>query len=156
MDSDQTTNTGSKVMELATTIVSSFVAHNSIRAEDIPNLIRSVRSALSEEGGESEQRGKTPLERPMSVKKSITPDYLISMEDGKQYRTLKRHLAKRGLTPDQYREKWGLGRDYPMTAASYSARRSEMARSLGLGQARKGKTKAASKGKKGRSARKAA
>ena len=81
----------------------------------------------------------------MSIKKTITPDYLISLEDGRRYKSLRRHLAARGLTPEQYREKWGLPHDYPMVAPSYSARRSELARSLGLGQKRSEAMGAASK-----------
>jgi predicted transcriptional regulator len=68
------------------------------------------------------------------IKKSVTPDYIISLEDGHKYKSLKRHLSTRGMTPDDYRAKWGLPRDYPMVAASYSAQRSQLAKSLGLGQ----------------------
>ena len=78
-----------------------------------------------------------PLVPVVSIKKSVTDDYLISMEDGKQYQSLKRHLATRGLTPDQYRAKWGLPNDYPMVAPGYSARRSELAKNLGLGSIRR-------------------
>jgi predicted transcriptional regulator len=73
----------------------------------------------------------------MPIKKTITPDFLISLEDGRRYKTLRRHLAGRSLTPEQYREKWGLPRDYPMTAPNYAAMRSELAKSLGLGRKRK-------------------
>ena len=72
----------------------------------------------------------------MPVKKSITPEYLISLEDGRKYKSLKRHLSTRGMSPDDYRTKWGLAKDYPMVAASYSAQRSSLAKSLGLGRAR--------------------
>ena len=80
---------------------------------------------------------------PVPIRRSVTPDYLISLEDGKQYQSLKRHLTRLGLTPEQYREKWGLPRDYPMVAPNYSARRSELARSFGLGEQRKNAAKAA-------------
>ena len=73
-------------------------------------------------------------EPPVSIKKSITPDFLISLEDGKRYKSLKRHLKGRGLTPEQYREKWGLPRDYPMVAPNYAKQRSELAKAIGLGQ----------------------
>ena len=73
---------------------------------------------------------------PVSIKKSITPDYLISLEDGKRYKSLKRHLSGRGLTPDEYRAKWGLQRDYPMVVPNYAAQRSELAKSMGLGRKR--------------------
>ena len=72
----------------------------------------------------------------ISIKKTVTPDYIISLEDGKQYKSLKRHLTTRGLSPDQYRQKWGLPHDYPMVAATYAAQRSELAKSTGLGQLR--------------------
>ena len=78
-------------------------------------------------------------EPPVSVKKSITANHLISMEDGRPYKSLKRHLTARGLTPAQYREKWSLPFDYPMVAPNYSKARSEMAKAIGLGQSRKGK-----------------
>jgi len=81
-----------------------------------------------------------PVEAPspaVPVKKSITPDHLISLEDGKRYKSLRRHLSTRGLTPEQYREKWGLPRDYPMVAPNYSKQRSELAKSAGLGQMRR-------------------
>ena len=74
---------------------------------------------------------------PVSIKKSVTDDYLISLEDGQQYQSLKRHLSKHGLTPEEYRAKWGLPHDYPMTAPGYSARRSALAKSLGLGNIRR-------------------
>ena len=70
----------------------------------------------------------------MPIKKSVTPDYIISLEDGRQYKSLKRHLSSKGLTPEEYRTKWGLPSDYPMVAPSYSAKRSELAQSLGLGR----------------------
>ncbi len=76
------------------------------------------------------------LEPPVPIKKSVTTGYLISLEDGRQYKSLKRHLSGRGLTPDQYREKWGLPANYPMVAPEYAAKRSELARSLGLGRKR--------------------
>jgi predicted transcriptional regulator len=77
------------------------------------------------------------------IKKSITPDHLISLEDGQKYKSLKRHLSTRGMTPDEYRAKWGLPRDYPMVAANYSAQRSQLAKALGLGQGGRGATAAA-------------
>ena len=128
-----------KLMRLTTEIVSSFVAKNHHRADELPDLIKSVFDALN--------RAETPAETPtaaettkptaQAVKKSVQQEYLVSFEDGKHYRTLRRHLAKRDLTPDAYRAKYGLGKDYPMTAAAYSAKRSELARSAGLGQQRR-------------------
>jgi predicted transcriptional regulator len=73
----------------------------------------------------------------VSVRRSVTPDYLISLEDGRQYKSLKRHLASRGMTPDEYRAKWGLPKDYPMVAANYAAMRADLAKRIGLGQSRR-------------------
>src|SRR5215212_480853 len=131
-------------VDLAADIVSAFLSHNNVSAEDLPSLISQVHTAL-ENLGKPAQKEPEKLVPLVSIKKSITPDYLISLEDGKRYKSLKRHLAGRGLTPEQYREKWNLPSDYPMTAPSYSAKRSELARSLGLGQKRQGTTKQAAK-----------
>jgi predicted transcriptional regulator len=128
---------------LAAEIVSAFVSNNSVPVAELPGLIGSVHAALRNVGSPApKQEGAKPTP-PVPIRRSVTPDYLISLEDGKQYRSLKRHLAGRGLTPEQYREKWGLPRDYPMVAPNYSAKRSELARSLGLGQQRKNAAKAA-------------
>jgi len=123
-------------MELAADIVSAFVSNNSVKPADLPALIDSVHSALQNVVHPAPKQEEPKLTPPVPIKKSISPDFLISLEDGKRYRSLKRHLAGRGLTPEQYREKWGLSRDYPMVAPNYSARRSELARSMGLGQKR--------------------
>jgi predicted transcriptional regulator len=121
--------------ELTAHVVSSYVAHNSVQSADLPGVIASVHAALQ---GLVATKAPEP-EKPqpaVSIRKSVTPDFLISLEDGKPYKSLKRHLTKRGLTPDQYRAKWDLPRDYPMVAASYAQRRSELAKSAGLGQIR--------------------
>ena len=112
------------------------MSHNSVRAADLPDLIASVHRALQ---GLSAPPQAEPEKRepPVSIKKSITPDFLISLEDGRRYKSLKRHLTGRGLTPEQYREKWGLPRDYPMVAPNYAKQRSELAKALGLGQLRR-------------------
>lgn len=123
---------------LAVEIVSAYVSNNSIPPSDLQALVTSVHAALI-------SLSKTPASEaqavekltPAQIRKSITHDNLISFEDGKPYKTLRRHLTLRGLTPESYREKWGLPRDYPMTAPSYSAQRSELARALGLGQQRR-------------------
>ena len=132
-------------IELAAEIVSAFVSKNSVPVADLPNLIGNVHAALqnvSQPAQKQEEARPTPA---VSIKRSITPDYLISLEDGKRYRTLKRHLNKLGLTPEAYREKWGLPRDYPMVAPSYAAKRSELAKGMGLGHQRSkdARTKAA-------------
>src|ERR671913_226872 len=121
---------------LTADVVSAFVSHNSVRAADLPDLIASVHAALQSlkapQQAEPEKR-----EPPVSIRKSITPDFLISLEDGRRYKSLKRHLTGRGLTPEQYREKWGLARDYPMVAPNYAKQRSDLAKALGLGQLRR-------------------
>src|ERR671917_2826300 len=121
---------------LTAEVVSAYVAKNSIRPADLPDLIASGHRALqglsSPPQAEPEKR-----EPPVSIKKSITPDFLISLEDGRRYKTLRRHLNGRGLTPEQYREKWGLPSNYPMVAPNYAKQRSELAKTLGLGQLRR-------------------
>src|ERR671910_1287041 len=121
---------------LTAEVVSAYVANNSLRPADIPDLIASVHRALQ---GLSAPPQAEPEKRepPVSIRKSITPDFLISLEDGQRYKTLRRHLTGRGLTPEQYREKWGLPRDYPMVAPNYAKQRSELAKALGLGQIRR-------------------
>ena len=140
--SDQ--RTSSNHIELAADIVSAFVSNNSVNASDLPSLISNVHTALENLGKPVQKEPEKPTP-PVPIKKSITPDFLISLEDGKRYKSLKRHLAGRGLTPEQYREKWGLPWDYPMVAPTYSAQRSQLARSLGLGQKRQDATKQAAR-----------
>jgi predicted transcriptional regulator len=121
---------------LTADVVSAFVSHNAVRAADLSDLIASVHGAL--QGLKAPQQAEPEKrEPPVPIRKSITPDFLISMEDGRRYKTLRRHLAGRGLTPEQYREKWGLPRDYPMVAPNYAKQRSELARASGLGQIRR-------------------
>ncbi|MGA0594587.1 MucR family transcriptional regulator [Enterovirga sp. CN4-39] len=114
-------------------LVASYVAKNPVHISDLPNLISTVHAALSNLG-QPKAAEPEKLTPPVSIKKSVTPDYLISMEDGRRYKALKRHLAGKGLTPAEYRHKWGLPSDYPMTAPAYSERRSQLARTLGLGR----------------------
>jgi predicted transcriptional regulator len=128
MNSDDTT--------LTADVVAAYVSHNSVRTADLPDLIASVHRAMQ---GLSAPPQAEPEKRepPVSIKKSLTPEFLISLEDGRRYKSLKRHLKGRGLTPEQYREKWGLPRDYPMVAPNYAKQRSELAKALGLGQLRR-------------------
>jgi predicted transcriptional regulator len=123
-------------IELAADIVSAFVSNNSVPIADLPSLIGNVHLALQNVGQPTAKQEEAKPTPAVSIRKSITPDYLISLEDGKQYKSLKRHLTKLGLTPEAYREKWDLPRDYPMVAANYAAKRSELAKSIGLGQMR--------------------
>lgn len=134
-------------IELASDVVSSFVAHNSISAAELPALIRSVYAALDGVGKPEavveEAEGKRAT--PMQVRKSISDDGLVSFIDGKKYKTLKRHLTTHGLTIAEYKARFGLPDSYPTTAPAYSAARSALAKSLGLGQ-RVTKAKAAPAG----------
>lgn len=123
---------------LATTVdlVSAYVSNNSIRASDLASLIETIYGTLGQlSGSKIEIKEEAPQSPAVPVKKSITPDFLICLEDGKKFRSLKRHLGTvYNLTPDQYRAKWGLPRDYPMVAPAYSAVRSKLAKDIGLGR----------------------
>lgn len=123
------------ILSLTAQIVSAHVSHNSVPANAVPSLIQEVYRTLT-----SIERGPAPVaerpEPPVPVKKSITPDYIICLEDGKKLKMLKRHLKTSfNLTPDQYRERWGLGADYPMVAPRYAKHRSSLAKKIGLGTA---------------------
>lgn len=123
------------VVELTASVVSAYVSNNSISSFDLPGLIASVHASIRGLSAPAVQEAEK-LVPPVSIKKSVTPDYLISLEDGKRYKSLKRHLSGRGLTPAEYRAKWGLPQDYPMVAPNYAAQRSELAKSMGLGRKR--------------------
>ena len=137
IDDAPTSGTASapNLAELTTEVLAAYVTQNHVQMADLPALIASVHATLSDLGQtpapEVVREKPTP---PVSIKKSMTDDYLISMEDGKRYQFLKRHLATRGLTPDEYRAKWSLPNDYPMVAPAYTRKRSELARSMGLGR----------------------
>lgn len=122
-----------QLIELTADIVAAYVSNNPVPAGELPGLIAQIHTSISSLSVSSVP-SEEPLTLRMPIKKTITPDYLISLEDGKKYKTLKRHLTIHGLTPEQYRAKWGLPLDYPMVAANYSAHRSAMAKSLGLGR----------------------
>ncbi|MDE4916077.1 MucR family transcriptional regulator [Methylobacterium sp. 092160098-2] len=123
---------------LTAELVSAYVTNNSVPVSELPALIASTHAALTGLCGSSTPAApEVEKPTPAQIRKSITHEALISFEDGKPYKTLKRHLAKLGLTPEAYREKWGLPRDYPTTAPSYSEQRSALAKSLGLGQQRR-------------------
>lgn len=125
---------------LSADIVSAYVSNNSLPASEIGKLLASVHAAVSglaSGGSAAPTKDEAEKQTPAQIKKSITQDALISFEDGKPYKTLRRHLTLRGLTPEAYRAKHGLPVDYPMTSAGYSAQRSELAKALGLGQQRR-------------------
>jgi predicted transcriptional regulator len=127
------------LLALTSDIVSAFVANNSLRSAELPPLIQSVHAGLvkitSEAAAPSapEPQAATPA---VSVRKSITPDYLVCLDDGLKFKSLRRHLTTLGMTPEQYRAKWKLPADYPMVAANYAARRSALAKKIGLGRSR--------------------
>ena len=128
-----------EILKQVTEIVAAYVSKNEVAAADLPALIKSVHATLGGIGGaESGASFKPPA---VSVKKSVTPDYIICLEDGKKLKMLKRYLrARYGLTPDAYRAKWNLPADYPMTAPNYAARRSDFAKQIGLGKPAKKKS----------------
>jgi predicted transcriptional regulator len=123
-----------EILALTAQIVSAHVRHNSVQPDALPGLIRSVHSTLANIGSNT----LPPTEKPqpsVPVKRSVFPDYIICLEDGKRLKMLKRHLQTAyNMTPDQYRERWGLPHDYPMVAPKYAAHRSSLAKSIGLGR----------------------
>ncbi|MBE7245523.1 MAG: MucR family transcriptional regulator [Actinomycetospora chiangmaiensis] len=141
---DNTPEQQQTFIEQASDIVSAYVSNNSVPISELPGLLAGVHAALAKLSAPAAtvtEAADKPT--PAQIRKSVTPDALISFIDGKPYKTLKRHLSRNGLTIEQYRERFGLPRDYPSTAASYSAQRSELARSLGLGQQRRKSASAA-------------
>jgi predicted transcriptional regulator len=129
-------------IELTAGIVSAYVSNNTVAAGDIPSLIAQVHSALARVSGSGSEAPSEPLKPAVSVKKSITPEYIVCLEDGKKFKSLKRHLRTQyNMTPEQYREKWSLSADYPMVAPNYAAARSQLAKQMGLGQQRRRRAK---------------
>jgi predicted transcriptional regulator len=125
-------------IELTAEIVSAYVRNNTVPAVEIPALINQVHSALTRVGGGGGDAVAEPQKPAVSIKKSITPEYLVCLEDGKKFKSLKRHLRTQyGMTPEQYRDKWNLPADYPMVAPNYAAARSQLAKQMGLGQQRR-------------------
>ena len=124
-------------IELTVDIVSAYVSHNSVAPAEIPNLIQAVHHALARLGMPQQQAAPDAPRPAVSPKKSMFDDYLVCLEDGKKFKSLKRHLRSQyNLTPAQYREKWGLAADYPMVAPNYARARSRLAKEMGLGQQR--------------------
>jgi predicted transcriptional regulator len=125
-------------IELTAKIVSAYVSNNTVPSADIPALINQVHTALNRVSGKGGDAASEPLKPAVSLKKSITPEYIVCLEDGKKFKSLKRHLRTQyNMTPEQYREKWGLSADYPMVAPNYAAARSQLAKQMGLGQQRR-------------------
>ncbi len=143
------------VVAMTAEIVSAYVSKNSVPPAELPALLQSVHESLAKIASgvvtPAEPQAPTPA---VTVRQSIKPDHLVCLDDGKKFKSLRRHLATLGMTPEQYRSKWNLADDYPMVAPNYAAQRSELAKKNGLGQSRKGD--AAVKRKRGRSAKGAA
>lgn len=128
----------SHFIELTAEIVSAYLGNNSVAASEIPGLINQVHSALQRVASGSTGISGDHLKPAISVKKSVTPDYIVCLEDGKKFKSLKRHLRTQyNMTPEQYRERWTLPPDYPMVAPNYAAARSHLAKQMGLGQQRR-------------------
>ena len=127
---------GKTPVELTANIVSAYLSNNPTQASEIPNLISQVHGALVRvSSGRVETAPLEPAKPAVSLKKSIAPDYLVCLEYGKRFKSLKRHLRTQyNMTPEQYREKWGLPADYPMVAPNYAVARSQLAKQMGLGQ----------------------
>ncbi len=126
------------LIDLAADIVSAYVSNNSVAATDLSSLINEVYTALQKTSGAVVEPEPEPLKPAVPIKRSVTPDYIICLEDGKKFKSLKRHLRTHyDMTPEEYREKWGLATDYPMVAPNYAAARSELAKKMGLGQQRR-------------------
>ena len=124
-----------ELLSLTTEIVASFAGNNPIATTDLPTLISAVFTALNNVGKDQVEEAPEAPVPAVPIKKSIRPDYIICLEDGKKLKMLKRHLATSyGMTPDQYRQRWGLPKDYPMVAPAYAAQRSSLAKQIGLGR----------------------
>ena len=129
------------LLKMTTQVVTSYVGNNSVSKDELPALIQAVHQALSSEatGGTSTPSQAEPAKPAVPVKRSVGDDYIVCLEDGRRMKSLKRHLHSHGLTPDAYRAKWGLPRDYPMVAPAYAKSRSDLAKTMGLGQKGRGR-----------------
>jgi predicted transcriptional regulator len=133
----ETENTDDTLLTLTADIVAAHVSNNSVAVNDLPTLIQNVHSALTSIAGSNAAAEPKP-EPKVSIRSSIKPDYIVCLEDGKKLKMLKRHLMTHyNMTPDQYRQKWGLSADYPMVAPNYAEQRRNLAKSIGLGTKRR-------------------
>jgi predicted transcriptional regulator len=153
MDQQQAATSKLDVLALTAGIAASFVSGNKVAGGDLPALIRQIHDTLAAVAAGKPELTPQNLVPAVPIRNSVKPDYIVCLEDGRKFKTLKRHLKSFNLTPDQYRAKWGLSRDYPMVAPAYAAMRSELAKSIGLGnwrvkaKASKAPAKAAPKAK---------
>mgnify|MGYP000938541068 CR=1 FL=1 len=129
----------SNLIDLAADIVSAYVSNNTVASTELAGLIAEVYAALQRtSSGVAPEPVPEPLKPAVPLKKSVTPDYIVCLEDGKKFKSLKRHLRTQyNMTPEEYREKWGLPADYPMVAPNYAQARSDLAKKMGLGQQRR-------------------
>lgn len=126
-----------ELVTITATIVAAYVSNNSIASADLPGLIAETHAALSRAAGRSVPQEREEAKPKIAVKKSVMPDYIICLEDGKKFKSLKRHLRTHyNLSPEEYREKWSLPPDYPMVAPNYASARSQLAKKMGLGTRR--------------------
>lgn len=127
-----------QLIELVSDIVSAYVAHNPVPVAELPRLIEQVHATLRDVEGAPPAEPKAELKPAVPVRKSVTDDHIVCLEDGKKFKSLKRHLRTRyDMSPEEYREKWGLAADYPMVAPNYARQRSDLARKMGLGLQKK-------------------
>ena len=143
---EQTTTEASDLISMTADVVAAYVAQNTLPSSELPALIQQIHSTLQQVATGAQQPAEQPLNPAVPIKKSVTRDYIICLEDGKRFKSLKRHLRSSfDLSPEEYRKKWGLPYDYPMVAPNYAQTRSELAKSMGLGNLRqKAKQAAAS------------
>lgn len=126
-----------ELVNIAASIVAAYVSRNEIAPAELPNLIAETHAALSRAAGRAPPVEREEAKPKIAVKKSVMPDYIICLEDGKKFKSLKRHLRTHyNLSPEEYREKWGLPHDYPMVAPNYAQARSQLAKKMGLGMRR--------------------
>jgi predicted transcriptional regulator len=124
-----------EIIEMTADIVSAYVGNNIVAASELPSLIHSVHGALAGMSTQSDALEVAPKEPAVPIKRSITPGFLVCLEDGRKFKSLKRHLrTKYNMSPEDYRAKWGLAKDYPMVAPDYAKARSDLAKKMGLGQ----------------------
>ncbi|MEE8272165.1 MAG: MucR family transcriptional regulator [Alphaproteobacteria bacterium] len=149
MSEEQTSSekvTSTDLLRMATDVVASYVSKNSVGPDQLPDLINSVHATLKAVDGRSTPVPELPLKPAVPIRRSVQPDYIVCLEDGKKLKMLKRHLRTTyDMTPDEYRAKWSLAPDYPMVAPNYAAQRSAFAKKIGLGRGARGATRKKSK-----------
>jgi predicted transcriptional regulator len=139
----------SQLLEMTADIVSAYVGNNNVQATELPSLIANIHAALTQVSGGAPEPEPELKEPAVPVRKSITPDFLICLEDGRKFKSLKRHLrTKYNISPEEYRAKWGLPKDYPMVAPNYAKARSDLAKQMGLGQGGRKPARAPARAKK--------